>query len=168
MPPPVSPKKKKARKTLETVHNDALPPVLHLVFEGSVNQMVNEVLPLSKLYSASNKHVPPENNLITCTNIAEDVFITTNMPGDNECEDDISGEFECVEICQCDTISNTDPGALETVGGPSVVPTGTFVAPPLLEEAQLALDNIKKLLHLLLASHAEHDGFKDPGLDSYL
>ena len=102
------------------------------------------------------------------TNMKEDVFIATNVPGDNECDDDTSGEFERVKTCWHDVIGNTDPNVSETVGGPSVTPTGTFVAPPSLEAAQLALDNLKKLLRPLRASHAEHGGYKDPGLDFYL
>jgi hypothetical protein len=58
--------------------------------------------------------------------------------------------------------------ASENIGASSAGPSGMFIASPSLNEAQLALDNLKKILHPPRTSHAEHGGYKDPSLDSYL
>ena len=154
--------------TLETVHGTEIPSISRPVFEESVNRVLDDIIHPSQFYAASNAHVPRENNSITRTHVAEDVFITMDMPGDNERDDDASGEFEHVEASRRDVIGNTDTGVPESVEGSLPEPTGTFVAPPSLDEAQLALDNLKKLLCPLRTSHAEHGRYKDPGMDSYL
>ena len=49
------------------------------------------------------------------TNMEDNVFVATNVQGDNKHDDDTSGEFERVETCWRDAIGNTDPGVSETV-----------------------------------------------------
>ena len=78
------------------------------------------------------------------------------------------GEFERVEASQRDMAGNSGLDASESIGAASYRTTGTFIASPLLDDAQLALDNLKKRLHPPWASHVQRGGYKDPGLDPYL
>jgi hypothetical protein len=40
--------------------------------------VLNDIIPPSQFYAASNDHIPPENDSVTHTNMEEDVFIATN------------------------------------------------------------------------------------------
>ena len=87
------------------------------------------------------------------------------MPEVSKREDDTSGEFERVNVCGHDEASNEGPRSSQYT---ETTPTGTFTVPPLLQEAQLALDALKLMLRPPCTSHAEHGGYKDPELDPYL
>jgi hypothetical protein len=85
-----------------------------------------------------------------------------NTPGVDEHDDDTSGEFEHVNMCQCDKAGSEGPGKSS---GTATTSTGTFEPPPSLAEARSALDALKYMLCLPHTSHTEHSGYKDPKLD---
>ena len=64
---------------------------------------------------------------------------------ENEHEDDAFGEFKHINVLRED--SSIDTGASKSAGEKIDAPTGTFVAPPSLDEAQSALETLKLILH---------------------
>ena len=142
--PPTSPKKKKARLTLDTVYDTVIFPVFGSVFKDSGNKVLSGIIHPSQCNATSIEAILPENDLITHIHVPEDVFIETKASGSNERNDDATGEFEHVEASQCDMIGNSGLDASESIGASSDRPTKTFIASPLLDNAQLALDNLKK------------------------
>ena len=106
--------------------------------------MLSGIIHPSQCNAASNEAIPPENDLITHIHVPEDVFIEMNASESNERNDDATGEFEHVEASQCDVVGNSGLDASESIGASSDRPTEMFIASPLLDNAQLALDNLKK------------------------
>lgn len=90
------------------------------------------------------------------------------MLRESEHEDDASGEFEHVNTCQHDTASSIGAAASENVKIPLDIPIGVFVAPLLLDKAQLTWEALKIILCPPCTSHTQHGGYKDPQLDPYL
>ena len=110
---------------------------------GICQPCVNDIIPLSQFYTASNQHIPLGNDLMMHKNMAEDVFVAMNTLGDSKHHDDTSEEFDTVKAFWCNSVGIMGQNASETVGESSMMPTEIFVAPPWLDEAQLALDNLK-------------------------
>ena len=100
--------------------------------------------------------------------MVEEGFTEIDASEYHERDDHAFAEYERVEASRCNVIGNANAEASENIGASSSGQSGVFIAPPSLDEAQLALDNLKKILRPPRTSHAEHGGYKDPRLDSYL
>ena len=81
--PLTSPKKKKAKVTLDTVYDTVISPVFDPVFKDSSNKVLNGIIYSSQCNAASNEAIPLENDLITRIHVPEDVFVETNASGSN-------------------------------------------------------------------------------------
>jgi hypothetical protein len=152
---------------LDTVYDRVIPPVFPPIVKEPVHRDLFDIIEPDHFYAPPSQHGTTKNDQTTRNKTPEDLFAEGNIPGASEREDDMSGEFECMNTCQCesDEAGNEGPGLS---GCAETMPTGTFIAPPSLEEAQLALKALKFMLRPPRTSHAVHGGYKDPKLDPYL
>ena len=91
-------------------------PIFGPVFEGSVNQGLNDIIHPPQFYGASNKHAPLENDLITHMHMVEEGFTEINASENHEHNDDAFAEYEHVETSWHNVSSNVNAEASESIG----------------------------------------------------
>ena len=128
---------KRTKTELDTVYDRVIPLAFPPIVKEPVCGDIFDIIEPDHFYALLNQHRTAENDQTIHNETQQCQFAERNMPGVSERKDDVSGEFECVDTCGHDEAGNEGPGSSQYA---ETMPTGTFTAPPSLQEAQLALD----------------------------